>query len=106
MEPEPGREQFVNPIYVVIALAAVFIGVTGLFVWMGMSWHAEYNELAQPVANIGSRRGFVIVTSAAAATRGIGSELYEAATNPVGDLPDTAPTVTNPIQDVYQNPFD
>ena len=103
-DSETGK--YVNPIYVVIALAAVFVGCTGLFVWMGMSWYAEYNELAQPVANLGSSRGFVIVTSAAAATRGIGSELYEAATNPVGDLPDTTPTVTNPVANLYKNPFD
>jgi hypothetical protein len=100
MEPEQGQEQFVNPLYVVVALAAVFIGVTGLFVWLGSSWYAEYNELAQPTANLGRKtQSSLIVTSAAAGTPGIGSELYDAAT-------ETVPPVPNPVSDIYKNPFE
>ncbi len=89
-----------NPLYVVVALGAVFIGITGLFVWLGASWYSEYNELAQPAANLGPQtRGSLIVTSAAARTPGIGSELYDATTN-------VAPPVENPVADVYQNPFE
>ncbi|MEY4731709.1 MAG: hypothetical protein RL681_655 [Candidatus Parcubacteria bacterium] len=103
---DSGEGKYVNPIYVVIALAAVFIGVTGLFVWQGNEWYAEYNELAQPVANLGPQtRGSMIVT-AASATPGIGGELYDVATNPVGELPDTVPAVPNPVENVYQNPFE
>ena len=106
MDPTFGTEKFVNPLYVVLILAALFIGITGLFVWLGNEWHAEYNELMQPTANIGPQNTHESRIITAGASGGLGSELYDAATNPVGNLPDVTPPVPNPVERVYKNPFE
>ena len=93
-------QKTVHPLYVVIVLAVVVLGAAVAFYFKSRDWYAQLGNPSVPV---------VIQKKPVQkpAVAGLGSELYAKSQNPVaGKLPDTAPAVPNPIQNVYKNPFE
>jgi hypothetical protein len=103
---QPAPEKHVHMFYVALILG-VFVALisTGLY-WIGTKWYDEADK-ASPSVVAQFPRVKREIFNLAAASAGLGSELYEQAANPVqGELPDAAPPLTNPIEQLYKNPFE
>ncbi len=96
----------VHTFYVVLFFAALVVGIGGVFAWFGRQWYAELAGTTGPsvVTQLSTAQQELLVTANA---RGLGSEIFDQATNPIkGKLPDAAPAVTNPVDSLYKNPFE
>ena len=79
-----------------LLLAAVML-VASFFYLYGEWWSTETYSPVVPL----------LIKKAPPPPPNLGTELYDKAQNPVkGKIPDTVPTVTNPIDGVYKNPFE
>ncbi len=81
----------VNLAIAIVAVAALIL----LGVWW---WQKSQKTETLPAAQIGEEK-----------PAGLGGQLYESVKNPVeGKVPETNPfkTETNPLKDVYKNPFE
>lgn len=81
---------------IVVAVAAYYWST-----YSGPNNDEQSNNTPAPVAGAESRTGDT------SAVTGLGGELFEKSSNPVGGaLPDAAPPVPNPLESLYQNPFE
>ena len=95
MEPQaqPQPTSKISPVVAVIVIVIVIVG--GLIYWF------LRRPPVPPPAGIEPPAG------AAISQPDLGSKVYERATNPVADkLPETVAPVPNPLEGVYENPFE
>lgn len=84
------KNNVITMVAIVVAVVLILLGV-----WW---WQKDQKTEIAPGEPIGEEK-----------PAGLGSELYESVNNPVeGKVPETNPfkTETNPLKDVYKNPFE
>ena len=102
MDETPQKK--VHIVYVVLIIVLLLAGAGGFFYWLGIQWYGEIDSIRPPVATnfVNVKKAFQIADAA-----GIGAEIFEKTANPVqGELPDVAPPVVNPLDELYHNPFE
>lgn len=73
---------------------------------IGITWYIKKNYYPKPTGSTMQEARQAGQTPVPTTESSLGSEIYEKASNPIGDkLPETVAPTPNPLEETYKNPF-